>query len=384
MTNGSKSIIILCLIFTIPIFCHAQKSKGNHLYHLIIGTYTKTQDKGLFVYKFDSENGKLTFESNTEGIKNPSYLAISEDGNKVYAVNESGTDRKGGVSAFNFNQKTGKLSFLNDQETKGAGPCYLTISKDNKFVFTANYAGGNISVLPLKTDGTVSELSQLILHQGSSINLTRQNEPHAHSVIFSPSGKTLFSADLGTDKLYAYKYNSQAIQPLSDADQPFTKIDAGFGPRHFTFNQQANRLYLVSELTAMVSVFDFKNETLKQIQNVSMNTDDFKGINGAADIHLSKDGKFLYVTNRGSVNEIVIFKVDQPTGKLERIGAESSKGKSPRNFMIDPTDQFLLVANQNSDDIYVFKRDKKTGLLSYIDEKISLGNPVCLKMTAFK
>ena len=384
MRRNYKNIICLCLFFTFPFISFAQKSKETRFYHLIIGTYTKTQNNGLFVYKFDSENGKLTFESTTDGIKNPSYLAISEDGNKVYAVNESGTDRKGGVSAFSFDKKIGKLSFLNEQETKGAGPCYISIAKDNKFVFTANYAGGNISALPLKIDGTMSELVQLVQHQGNSINSTRQNEPHAHSAIFSPSGKTLFSADLGTDKLYAYQYNSKAIQPLSDADQPFTKIDSGFGPRHFTFNQQANRVYLVSELTAMVSVFDFKNETLKHIQNISMNADDFKGINGAADIHLSNDGKFLYATNRGSANEIVIFKVDQPTGKLERIGAESSKGKSPRNFMIDPTDQFLLIANQNSDDIYVFKRDKKTGLLSYIEEKITVGNPVCLKMTSFK
>ena len=384
MRNSFKSIICLCLLFTTPIICVAQKSKGNRFYHLIIGTYTKTQDKGLFVYKFDSENGKLTFESNTEGIKNPSYLAISNDGNKVYAVNESGTDRKGGVSAFSFDKKIGKISFLNEQETKGAGPCYISISKDNKFIFTANYAGGNISVLPLKIDGTISELAQLVQHSGSSANSTRQNEPHAHSAIFSPSGKTLYSADLGTDKLYAYKYTSTALQPLAAADQPFTKIDAGFGPRHFTFNQKANRVYLVSELTAMVSVFDLEKETLKHIQNISLNADDFKGINGAADIHLSNDGKFLYATNRGSVNEIVIFKVDQSTGKLERVGSESSGGKSPRNFTIDPTDQFLLIANQNSDDIYVFKRDKKTGLLSYIDEKISVGNPVCLKMTAFK
>jgi 6-phosphogluconolactonase len=382
MKNSFKSTFCLFLIIFIPFISTAQKSKGARYYHLIIGTYTKTQDNGLFVYKFDSQNGKLTFESAAEGIKNPSYLAISDNGNKVYSVNESGNDRKGGVSSFNFDKKTGKLSFLNDQDTKGAGPCYISISKDNKFIFTANYAGGNISVLPLKSDGSIGELAQLIQHEGSSTNQSRQKEPHAHSAIFSPSGNILYSADLGTDKLYAYKYQPNAAQPLSNAIEPFTKIESGFGPRHFTFNQQANRIYLVSELTAMISVFDYENESLKNIQNISMNADDFKGVNGAADIHLSNDGKFLYATNRGSVDEIVIFKVDKNNGKLERIGSESTKGKTPRNFMIDPTNQFLLVANQNSDDIYVFKRNKKTGLLNYINEKITIGNPVCLKMTA--
>ncbi len=384
MKKSFKNIVWLFLFFFIPFVSNAQKANKNRFYHLLIGTYTKTQDNGLFVYKFDTNNGKLTYESASEGIKNPSYLAINKDGDKVYAVNESGLNRKGGVSSFNFDNKTGKLSFLNDQETKGAGPCYISISKDNKFIFTANYTGGSISVLPLKNDGTIDDLTQLIQHEGSSINLSRQKEPHAHSVIFSPSGRTLYSADLGTDKLYAYKYQPNASQPLSEAVQPYTNIEPGFGPRHFTFNHKANRLYLVSELTAMISVYDYENETLKNIQTISMNKADFKGINGAADIHLSNDGKFLYTTNRGSVDEIVIFKVAKASGKLERIGSESCRGKTPRNFIIDPTDQFLLVANQNSNDIYVFKRNKKTGLLNYINEKINVGSPVCLKMTALK
>jgi len=365
----------------LPFISIAQSISNQRYFHLLIGTYTKTQDKGLFVYKFDSETGKLTFESASEGIKNPSYLAISNDGEKVYTVNESGTDRKGGVSAFNFDAKLGKLNFINDQETIGAAPCYISISKNNKFIITANYAGGNISVLPLAADGKIDKVTQLIQHEGSSINQNRQKEPHTHSAIFSPNGKTLYSADLGTDKLYAYQYKAKSLKPLTNAKQAFVKTEAGFGPRHFEFNQKGDKLYLLGELTGMISVYDRKSNQLKNVQNLSLNTADFKGINGAADIHLSNDGNFLYATNRGSVNEIVIFKVDEKTGILERVGAQSSLGKSPRNFLIDPTDQFLLVANQNSDDVFVLKRDKITGMLTYINEKISLGSPVCLKMT---
>lgn len=355
---------------------------NQRYFHLIVGTYTKTQDKGLFVYKFDSQTGKLTFESSTEGIKNPSYLAISNDGKKVYSVNESGTERKGGVTSFNFDAKNGKLNFINEQETIGAAPCYISISKDNKFIFTANYSGGNISVLPLAADGKIEKLTQLIQHEGNSVNLSRQKEPHAHSAIFSPDGKTLYSADLGTDKLYAYNYNGNQKKPLSDAEQAFIKTEPGYGPRHFEFNKKGNKVYLIAELTGMVSVFERKNNQLKNIQNISMNEADFKGTNGAADIHLSGDGKFLYTTNRGSLNEIVIFKVFEKTGLLEKIGSQSSLGKTPRNFMLDPTDQFLLVAHQNSDDVFVFKRDKTSGMLTYTNEKISLGSPVCLKMIA--
>ena len=377
-----KTLLSLLLITQTSLLSLAQIKP--RFYHLVIGTYTKSQTKGLFVYKFDRETGKLSYESNTDGIKNPSYLAISQDGSKVYSVSESGTERKGAVNAFQFNQRTGELALINEQETVGTGPCYISIAKDNQYIFTANYAGGNLSVLPLNSDGSVGPLAQLIQHEGSSINLNRQKEPHSHSVIFSPSGDILYNADLGTDKLYAYQYHPKEAKPLSDANPAFTKIEAGFGPRHFEFNKKANRVYLISELTATVSVFDVEDKGLNLIQNISMNNPDFKGVNGAADIHLSNDGKFLYATNRGTANEIVIFKVDKSNGKLEKITSISSKGETPRNFMIDPTDRYLLVANQNSNDIYVFKRDKKTGLLEDINEKISIGNPVCLKMTPIK
>ncbi|MEO5912190.1 MAG: lactonase family protein [Pelobium sp.] len=375
---------LLIIFALLPLFSTAQKLKSQRFYHLIIGTYTKTQDKGLFAYKFDSQTGKLSFESNSEGIKNPSYLAITEDGKNIYTVNESGTDRKGGVSAFNFDAKSGKITFINQEETIGAGPCYLSIAPDGKFVFTANYTGGSVSVLPIQKDKSVGKLKQLIQHEGSSIDKSRQKEPHAHSAIFSPDGSTLFSADLGTDKLYAYNYDSSFSKPLQDAAQPFVTITPGFGPRHFVFNKNADKVYLLSEMSAEVTVFEYKDKVLHTIQNISLNNEDFKGTNGAADIHLSNDGKFLYATNRGSVNEIVIFKVDAESGELSKVGSESSKGKAPRNFIIDPTDQFLLVANQNSDDIYVFKRDKETGLLSYTGEKVAIGSPVCLKMTPVK
>ena len=375
----------LALTFLIiPFLSFAQKSSVARYQHLLIGTYTKTQTNGIFVYKFDTQTGKLAFESKTEGISNPSYLAINKQGTKVYSVNESGSERKGGVSSFDFNAKNGNISLINDQETIGSGPCYISIANDNKFIFTANYGSGSISVLPLKNDGSIGPLSQLIQHEGSSVDLSRQTAPHTHSVIFSNDGKTLFSANLGTDKLYAYDYNSSFEKPLQNAAQPFVKIDPGFGPRHFVFNKKGDKLYLLSEMKAMITVFDYKDKVLTKNAVVNLNLDGVERKNGAADIHLSNDGNFLYATNRGDINEIVIFKVNKIDGSITRIGAQSSMGKTPRNFIIDPSDNFLLVAHQNSDDIYVFKRDKKTGMLTYNNEMLKVGSPVCLKMTAVK
>lgn len=375
---------LVLTFFILPFLSFAQKTTVARYQHLIIGTYTKTQTNGIFVYKFDTQTGKLTFESKTEDINNPSYLAINKEATKVYSVNESGSDRKGGVSSFDFNAKTGNISFLNKQETGGPGPCYISIANDNKFIFTANYGGGSISVLPLKNDGSIGELSQLIQHEGSSVDKSRQAAPHTHSVIFSNDGKTLLSANLGTDKLYAYNYDSSFEKPLQNASQPFINIDPGFGPRHFTFNKKGDKLYLLSEMKAMITVFDYKDEGLTKNAVVALNLDGVERKNGAADIHLSNDGNFLYATNRGDINEIVIFKVNKMDGSLKRLAAIDCKGKTPRNFIIDPTDNFLLVANQNSDDIYIFKRDKKTGMLTYSNQMLKIGSPVCLKMTPKK
>ncbi|MBU1371130.1 MAG: lactonase family protein [Bacteroidetes bacterium] len=354
---------------------------ANRYYHLIIGTYTKTQDKGLFVYKFDSQTGDLTFESATQGIPNPSYLTISNDAKNVYCVNESGADRKGAVSAFNFDSKNGTLSFINSQPTKGSAPCHITLSHDQKFIFTANYTSGSISVLPVNKNGSIGELAQLIQHEGSSINENRQKEPHAHSVNFNPSGTILFNTDLGTDKIYAYDYHANEKQPLIANEKSSATITPGFGPRHFVFNQKGDKMYVLSELTATVSLFNYIDDKLTHKQDISLNDADFKGINGAAAIHISNDGKFLYATNRGSVNEIVCFKIDKKLGTLTKVGATSTLGQMPRDFFIDPTDNFILIAHQNSDDIFVFKRDQQTGLLTYANKKLEIGSPVCLKMT---
>ncbi|MFC5282176.1 lactonase family protein [Pedobacter alpinus] len=370
------------LLLMAPLLSFAQVKENAKNYHLIIGTYTRTQTNGLFVYKFDTETGKLTFESKTEGVVNPSYLALNQDETKVYSVSEA-NGNKSGLSSFDFDAKNGVLTFINSEPTNSQGPCHVTVSKDNKFVFAANYGGGSLSVFPINTNGSLAPVSQLIQHTGSSINKKRQTSPHAHSSNFSPDGSILYVADLGTDYVNAYKYNANNNQPLQKEEVSDVKIEPGYGPRHFTFNKKGNKLYVVTELEAFVSVFDHKNNKSKLLQNISMNDADFKGTNGAADIHLSNDGKFLYATNRGTANDIAIFKVAK-NGELTKVGNVSTKGKSPRNFTIDPTDNFLLVANQDTNDVYVFKRNKKTGLLTYTEEMINVGAPVCLKFIGVK
>lgn len=371
-------ILLISLVSSLNNF--AQEKKQRY-YHLLIGTYTKTQNKGIFVYAFDSKTGKLSHKSNTENIVNPSFLTINKAQNKVYSVSEGSTAQ---ASSFDFDSKTGTLKLINSEGATSPGACYISLTADEKHVLTANYGGGSISIFPVNENGSIAPIVQLIKHKGSSINLSRQKSAHAHSIMNSPDGKYMYSADLGTDKLYAYKLTSDESKPLTAAKQEFVKTKAGSGPRHFTFSKNGKYLYLVGELDGSVTAYNYRDNQLEEFQYTSLNTENFKGTNGAADIHLSQDGKFLYVTNRGSVNEIVIFSVDQKTGILDRLGSQSTMGKTPRNFAIDPTDKFLLVANQDSNDIYVFKRNKKTGMLTYTGNSLNIGAPVCLLFTPIK
>ncbi len=365
----------LVLIFSgLAFFCHAQT------FDLFVGTYTSTGSKGIYVYRFNTLTGNAYLVSNTDSITNPSYLTITRDGKYVYAVNETGGEAPGRVSAFRYNRQTGKLSFLNSQLTGGDDPCYVSVSKNNKHVVVANYSGGSVSAFRVKDDGMLTSYTQLIQDSGTSLNKTRQEKAHVHSAIFSPDERYLFTPDLGIDKVMIYVFNELREQPLTPANPSFTTSPGGSGPRHFIFSINKKFAYLAEELSGTVGVFSYNNGTLKLVQRLITHPKNYKGEIGTADIHFSPDGKFLYVSNRGDKNTITIFFADNVTGKLRLKGYQSTMGKTPRNFMIDPTGSYLLVANQNSDNIVIFKRNKQTGLLKPTGKELSIPKPVCLQM----
>jgi 6-phosphogluconolactonase len=159
---------------------------------------------------------------------------------------------------------------------------------------------------------------------------------------------------------------------------------AGAGPRHLTFHPNNKYAYLIEELTGTISAYSYKKGAFTLFQNASALPPDYMGSIGSADIHVSADGKFLYASNRGESNTIAIYKIDQKNGSITLVGHQSTLGKTPRNFNFDPSGNFLLVANQNSDDIVIFKVDKKTGLLSDSGKRINAGNPVCIKWISMK
>jgi len=341
-------------------------------YHFLVGTYTNTgKSQGIYSYELNGKTGIVTQKSVATGVSNPSFLCVTPDRKFVYSVNESADGSA--ANAFSFHPKTGKLTLLNRSLTNGKGPCF--ISATPKHVFTANYGGGSLSVFARKADGSLSDLKQKIQHRGSSVNLDRQAEPHVHQVIVTKNMRFVLANDLGTDKVTVYKYNPDAVDEILT---PWDTLDVkkGSGPRHIAFSRNGKLAYLVQELDGTVSVLSLQNGKLDLLQETTLISDSNQKA-WAADIHLSPDGKFLYATNRAPANNITCYNVLKD-GRLENYFRISTHGDGPRNFALTPDGKFLLVAHQFSNNIVIFKRDTKTGILTDTGERIDVGAPVCL------
>ena len=377
---------LFTIIVTICMFpmVNSQTSSKDKNYNLLIGTYTQPgKSDGIYVYKFNVETGESSYRSEVSGIKNPTYLTVSKDKKHVYSVNEIGNGN-GGASSFSFDPASGKIDFINHQVSGGNGPCYISVDDQNKFVFVANYGGGSLGAIPINQDGSLGLAIQSIRHGGGSNIARSQDRPHVHSTVLSPDGRFLFASDLGTDKVNIYKVDYDKPNPLTSGNPEYTSVEAGSGPRHFVFHPNGKFAYLIQEIAGSVDVFDYNDGKLIEKQSVTLTSSKFNSKDGtpdSADIHISPDGKFLYGSLRSNINELVIFAIGVD-GKLDFIGRQSTLGKNPRNFAIDPTGNFLLVGNSGDDEIVIFKRDKKTGLLKDSGKRIQVGAPVCLKFVA--
>ncbi|HET6979380.1 MAG TPA: lactonase family protein [Pyrinomonadaceae bacterium] len=347
---------------------------------LYVGTYTTGKSEGIYVYRFDVATGTLNRSSSIKSV-NPSFLTIDRSKRFLYAVNEVGeyAGKPGGaVSAFEINPSTFNLRLLNEQATQGADPCYLSVDSKKRTLLVANYTGGNVSVFPLRSDGTLGMVAEVTQHEGSGIK-EQQKGPHAHCIIFDRLERHALAADLGIDKVMIYRFD-RTTGKLTPAKQPFAELKPGAGPRHLSFHPSGKFLYVISELDSTMAVFKYneQNGTLTDIETVSTLPTDFSGTSYCADVHVSPSGKFLYGSNRGH-NSIVVFQIDQLTGKLTLVEHVSTEGNWPRNFTLDPSGNFLLVANQRSENVVVFSIDAATGRLKPTGVNEAIPAPVCLR-----
>ena len=341
-------------------------------YWVYYGCYTGGAggSKGLTRSKFDAKTGKLSEPELAAEMASPSFLTIHPNGKFLYAVGEGGGKDGGPVVAFALDAKTGELKKLNEEKSGGPGPCHVAVSPKGDYAAVANYGGGSTALFKIDSDGKLAKAG-FVQHKGSSVNKGRQGEPHAHCCAFSPTGDHLVTVDLGIDKVKAFKIDPKT--GLIELEKHDSTTPAGSGPRHIAFSRDGECAYVCGELNSTVNVIGDEG---KVIQSLSTLPEPTEG-NSTAECILSPDGKFVYVSNRGH-NSIAVFKVGADR-KLTAAGHITGDIKIPRNFAIDPSGKWMLIASQDGHKVGVFEMDAKTGGAKETDVSVKVGSPVCVK-----
>jgi 6-phosphogluconolactonase len=387
-----KVLLACTTLFLLASIASGQKRTPNKPYLVYVGTYTnKTSSKGIYAFLFDPGTGKLASLGVAAESEDPSFLAVHPSGKYLYAVNEMdhfGAQKSGAVSAFSIDSKTGKLTLLNQASTQGAGPCHISLDKTGKFVLIANYDGGSIAAFPIREDGSVGAATAFVQHSGSSVDKERQAKPHAHWIGTSPDNRFVLAADLGLDEILIYRFNA-AKGELTPNTPPFAKLNPGAGPRHLAFHPSGKFAYVLTEMENSVTTFAYKASKgslspLQTLSTLSVLRKDYSGPKEAAEIAVHPSGKFLYASNRASIDTISAFSIDPAKGTLQLKNEYPTMGKTPRNFAIDPTGKFLLAANQESNNVVTFRIDAITGALTPTGDIVEAPAPVCITFVAAK
>ncbi|MGH8384866.1 MAG: lactonase family protein [Pseudomonas sp.] len=359
-------------------------------YQLLVGSYTAGQSQGIYRLNFDSATGQINPKPlQVIQSENPSWLTLSRDQRRLFVVNENGpgqADPVGRVSSYAIDSKSHALSLINQVRSLGNEPTHSSLSADASHLFVSNYSvaedpGGTLAVLPVSADGTLKPVVQMSSHPASLVNAERQMSAHVHSTVPSPDGKYVFSNDLGADKVFVYRFDPKANRelPLTPATPAFVQLPPGSGPRHLLFSADGKHAWLTMEMSAQVAVFDYHDGQLEQTQMVDLAAGQPVTDKAAAALHASADGKFLYVSNRGTANQLLVFAIDPASGHLKELQRRAVEGDHPREFSLDPSGRFLLIANQKSNQIVVVERDAETGLLGKTVQKLPMDAPSDLK-----
>jgi 3-carboxymuconate cyclase len=343
------------------------------LYQVYAGAYTdKENTEGIYHLELDTEKERLRVVRSYRESDSPSFLAVTPD--YLYAVSEREDSNEGMVSAYRRNRENGELHFINSIVTRGTAMCHINVWPDGKHFSAANYMSGSVFTGRIREDGSIDRVCAFCQHEstGAGANPVRQDGPHVHCTQLSEDGRRLYVADLGLDWVFCYDIGKDAsLMPVKESAQ--IHLPAGEGPRHLVFRNQGRFLYLTAELGNKVFVYETKDggETYENIQTVSTLPDGYEGVNTAADIHFSRDGRFLYVSNRG-MDSIALYEADCADGVLKAKGHYGAFGRCPRNFCVTPDNGYLLIANQESGNIVLCKRNADTGELCGKKDEIEM------------
>jgi 6-phosphogluconolactonase len=333
---------------------------------LYVGGYAPADRAGIHGSIFDDATGELAVRGSFAGIVNPSFLSVHPNGRWLYAVSETSQQKEGtpgAVWALRCTDESCSIEPINHQLSGGDWPCHLEINATGQWLLVSNYGSGSVGVLPILPDGALGEMTDLIQHYGSGPNSERQEGPHAHSATFSPDQRFVMVADLGIDTLVAYAFDSSAgrLRELTH-----TNSRSGGGPRFKVFHPSGRHLYVNNELDNTVAVYEYDIESsmLRELQIIDTLLATMYD-SAIAGIQISPAGDRLYVSNRGH-DSISIFEIGD-NGLLTRLAIRPCVGRCPRYIAISPGGRFLLVANQESDEVVV---------LPVLDGVERLGAPV--------
>lgn len=349
---------------------------------LFVGTQTVggSTSKGIYSYHWDPDKGKLENQLLAAESDNPTFLAVDPQARFLYAANELDEfegEKGGAVSSFEIDHASAKLKPVNKMRSLGAGTCMVTVDRIGRNLFCANYTGGSSTSFYLNSNGQISDPVSHFQYSGHGPNPERQEGPHAHRVTVSPKNDFLLVNDLGLDCIHVYHLDSRTAK-LTPNDPPQWTANPGSGPRALEFHPKGHVAYCVCELTSEVDVLRWNDAkgTLETIQKIPMLTAEYKGATRGDDIVIDRAGKFAYATNRDD-DFLVTFRVDKD-GKLELAARSSCGGKIPRHLALDPTEKWLLIANEQSDAITVFQRDPQTGKVAEQGTDYAIPKPQCL------
>lgn len=344
-------------------------------HHLFIGPYTRDGSKGIYALSLDGETGRLSAPVLAAETKGPSYLTLSPDGRRLYAVSESHAMAVGfTVSA----DRTGLTPLSTDQSAGGKAPCHLMVDRTNRALLVANYHSGIVASLPVNPDGTLRPPATVIQHEGHSVNPTRQSSPHVHSVTVTPDNRFVLVCDLGLDRIYIYRLDPAAAT-LSPATPASVTTEPGAGPRHLAFTPDGRHVFCITELggTIIAYAYDGTTGSLRVLDRQSTLPAGFTGENTSAAVRVHPNGRFVYGSNRGP-DSIVVFGWDAGSGRLTPLETVPSGGKGPRDFALSPDGRWLVAAHQYSNSLTVFRVDSATGRLSPTPHTATLSTPVCV------
>lgn len=359
----------LTLLFSIVLISCSSSKKQTFL----IGTYTDNSNQGINVVEFNSESKVVSHQKVVSGIENPSFVITNKTKTIVVAVEETASAKGGKVTSFAYDSNSSSFAKINSQFSIGDHPCTVAFSPNENYVLVGNYSGGNLSVFPIDVNGNLSEANQTLAFEGKSSNVERQEKPHVHCIVFHPTENKIAIADLGRDAIDLIPFDEKTSLFLQKDKIISTKVTAGSGPRHLVFNSTGTRLYATFELTNEVAIFDYSGNKLQLIQTIALTKNPTKS-GSAAEVRLSGDEQFLYASVRGNDNQLVVIQLNG--GEDGKVVQTIATGNSPRNFIISKDQKSVLVANQSSNSIIVFDRNKKTGLLTPTASELTINKPV--------